>query len=274
MNISIIFHDLDGCLNPSDGEDFGSGTEAHLSAQQCDTLKRLGDAIENSTLEHFVINTGRGIADTFFIAEKIPTQKLRYCLLEHSGYAWDMVKNKRIDLNAMALKLGQNDYVRKYKGMVNIHQLLDWFLEDGAIEYEEEFGLKFEFLEKDSNLSILTPPGVRPETMIHNLKDFIDRQYPNNQFIYCYSHAYIDVLCDIHKSDGAKLLCKDLGIAEDQALIVGDGMNDLDIFNKFSTLLCPNNAHPDLQKLCLQNGGIVSDFKYADATFDILNRIN
>jgi hydroxymethylpyrimidine pyrophosphatase-like HAD family hydrolase len=273
MEYSIIFHDLDGCLNPENGEDYGSGDNPHLSDAQCKTLKELGEAIDDSPLDHFVINTGRGIADTHFIAKKIISKKFRYCLLEHSGYGWDMQNDCKVDLNKMARDLGLESYPKKYEGMVKIHRLIDWFSVDGAKEYEKEFGLKFTFLEKDANLSILTPHNIHPETMIHDLKAFIDKQFPDNGFVYCYSHAYIDVLCDIHKSDGAKILCKFWNIEENKACIIGDGMNDLDIFSAFNGLMCPNNAHADLKDLCIRNGGYVSDYKYAKASFDLLKKL-
>jgi len=270
---SIIFHDLDGCLNPKDGEDFLSGEKPFLSEQQKNTLHKLAHAIDESNLSHFVINTGRGIADTHFIAKHIPSKKFRYCLLEHSGYAWDMLNDRKIDLNNLALQLGDNNYISKYRGMKKVIELLHWFLDVGAKKFNKEFGVQFKFLEKESNVSVLTPNGIHPEKIIDSLKNFIKRHYPGNDFVYCYSHAYIDVLCDIHKSDGAKLLCAHLGININEALAIGDGMNDLDIFNSLPNLMCPNNAHEDLKQLCLNNGGTVSDYSYSDATFDFLKKI-
>ena len=270
---SIIFHDLDGCLNPKDGEDFLSGDQGYLSEQQSATLNKLGQAIDNSALSHFVINTGRGIVDTHFIAKKIPSEKFRYCILEHSGYAWDMHEDCRLDLCELAKEVGDQTYINKYQGMGKIAELIKWFLGEGGKKFNEEFGIQFTFLEKESNLSILTPQGLHPDKIINSLKKFIKLHFPEQDFVYCYSHAFIDVLCDIHKSDGAKLLCNYLGIDINEALAIGDGMNDLDIFSELPNLLCPNNAQTELKELCLKNGGVVSEHSYSEATFDLLKKI-
>jgi hydroxymethylpyrimidine pyrophosphatase-like HAD family hydrolase len=270
---SIVFHDLDGCINPGNGEDYSSGEQATLSDNQYAVLDRLANAIDRSPLSQFVINTGRGIADTHFIAKEIKSDKFRYCLLEHSGYAWDMHNDHKVHLTEIAKEIGDTEYLEKYKGMKQILELIDWFLTEGGKKFEKEEGIQLTFLEKEANVSILTPKNVTPDSIIDRLSHFISQYFPKTDFVYCYSHAYIDVLCDIHKSDGAKLLCKYLDIDINESYIVGDGMNDLDIFSTFPNLMCPKNAHPHLQGLCVKNGGYVSDHKYCDATFDLLGRI-
>ena len=70
--ISVLFHDVDGCLNPEDGEQFRSGEQhRRLSAEQKRMLKRISAAIDDSEVEQVVLTTGRRLVDTLFIAEEL-----------------------------------------------------------------------------------------------------------------------------------------------------------------------------------------------------------
>ena len=55
----IIFQDIDGCLNPDDGEHFSVIPGERLSLRQASMLGAINEAVEASPIEHFVLNSGR-----------------------------------------------------------------------------------------------------------------------------------------------------------------------------------------------------------------------
>jgi hydroxymethylpyrimidine pyrophosphatase-like HAD family hydrolase len=83
---------------------------------------------------------------------------------------------------------------------------------------------------------------------------------------------YVDVLPGIHKLDGIHLLTAHLGVDLDHALAVGDYLNDLPVFESFSRVLCPENAHPRIKALAQSKGarGQVSALPYGAALLDFL----
>jgi hydroxymethylpyrimidine pyrophosphatase-like HAD family hydrolase len=89
---------------------------------------------------------------------------------------------------------------------------------------------------------------------------------------YCHSNFFVDILGPIHKSDGAKLLLNHFGHEPSDALVVGDGMNDMDMFTlDWPNLLCPQNAYSELKSVCEKLGGLVSPHLYSQATLGYLS---
>lgn len=272
-DIRIVFHDIDGCLNPPSGESFVAGEVGHLSHEQEKTLENFNSCIENSPIEHLVLNTGRNYFDTAFISKKITTKKLKFLLLEHAAYAWDVQNQHEVDLADIATKFKDNILVKRYEELKSIQTLMAWFQKTGKELFENKYNIDLTVLEKKANLSMEMPSGCHPEDILDQLKELIQTEFPNEEFHYCYSHAFLDILGNIHKSDGAVLMCKLFNLNPIQSLVIGDGMNDLDIFEKFPNLLCPHNAHTKIIEHCNTKKGIVSEFKYAQASIDYLNTL-
>ena len=274
--LQLIFHDIDGCLNGVDGEDFSSGQVAKLSEGQRATLQALGALLDQHHID-LVLNTGRDLSDSRHIAEGLKCKGLKLALLEHSAYAWDFRQNREIDLGALAQQ--QGDFVRaeKYRSLRQIEDLLAWYKSIGRRKLSKKMGTEAPMaLGKKSNLSISIVPGWTAKDLMELLKNIVDEYYPKAQdqnFQYCHSQCFVDILGPIHKSDGAVLLARHLGVRPENTLVVGDGMNDMDMFRHWPHLLCPSNAYPALKDLCQQSGGEVSKYAYVEATRRYLGRI-
>ena len=87
--LKIIFQDIDGCLNPADGEHFSVDPSEPLSTNQVSMLAAINRAVETSPIEHFIINSGRPLAMVQPILTQLSTHKARYVLLEHACVLFD-----------------------------------------------------------------------------------------------------------------------------------------------------------------------------------------
>ena len=98
----ILFHDVDGCLNTPDGASLPFEA-AQLQPIQRNALSQLGEVLDKSDIDVMVLNTGRSIAASIFLAEAINSQKLKYIVAEH-GAAGKWVRS-RINLPAPAIQV-------------------------------------------------------------------------------------------------------------------------------------------------------------------------
>ena len=104
--IKIIFQDIDGCLNPEDGEAFGVAVDWEPSVNQVQMLVAIDAAVEASSVKHIVINTGRPWPLVRHLAKHLKTPKLRYFLLEHACVLYDRERDAFIDCADMAERCG------------------------------------------------------------------------------------------------------------------------------------------------------------------------
>lgn len=271
----IIFHDADGCLNDPSGEEFSSGDLGTLSPKQRRSLEDFGRFIDERGMT-LVINTGRNFWDLRHIAEGMSCRQLRFALLEHSAYAWDFVENVEVDLQVLAKELGEEELYARYEQMKIIEGLIQWYQSEGHKWLSEQIGVEApKALTKRSNLSLPLPEGWKPQDLMVVLREVVEEHFPLGKsptLQYCHSNFFVDILGPIHKSDGAKLLLKHLGFEAADALVVGDGMNDLDMFSAdWPNLLCPSNAYRELKDACHRHGGVVSEHAFVKASWHHLN---
>jgi hydroxymethylpyrimidine pyrophosphatase-like HAD family hydrolase len=223
-----------------------------------------------------VINTGRDLTDARYIGEAMQCSTLRYYLLEHSAYAWDVALDREVNLGQLASEQGDVNRAKRYEQIKDIGILIHWYREHGqALLSERLNGEAPPGLGKRANLSIPVPEGHSADVVLKELKACIEEHFLRGQTMeldYCHSHFFVDVLGPVHKSDGAFTLSAHLGIDPKATLAIGDGMNDTDIFEVWPNLLCPANAHPPLKALCRQRGGIISKERFAEASLGLLNR--
>lgn len=269
----IIFHDIDGCLNPPNGEDFGPGDAGGLSENQLSYLGKLREVLEVKGVD-LVLNTGRNLEDSKAMVDSLSGPRCRYGLFEHGAYGWDFETDQEINLHQLALDQGDNERASKYDDMAIIPKLIRWYSDEGRHLLSKRLGLEPPPLRKRSNLSLECIGGLKAPDLMAILKEVVDEGFEdkgNRPLVYCHSAYFVDVLGTVHKSDGAKILLEHLGMREDEALIVGDGMNDMDMFESWPRLLCPSNAFEGLKALCRERNGDVSTFPYIEATITSLN---
>lgn len=277
-DLRIIFQDIDGCLNPVDGEAFSLQEHAPASANQAAMLQQINTAIEASPIEYFVLNTGRPMSMVQPLLEHLPTAKARFALLEHACVLYDRVKNNYIDCSQLAADCGLVELTERYQQVEVIHHLFDWYRQLGQSELEDHYKASLPALDKVGNLSFPVPEAVDGQILLEHFESLARRDLPAEalqQVQFLRSDRYIDILPGIDKLDGIHLLCAYLNIDLDHALAVGDFLNDLPVFEAFHRVLCPENAHPQIKQLTRSKGlrGHVSPHKYGLALLEFLNTL-
>jgi hydroxymethylpyrimidine pyrophosphatase-like HAD family hydrolase len=275
-DIQIIFQDIDGCLNPEDGESFGVTADWEPSARQVAMLRAIDVALEASSLEHFVINTGRPWSLVQNIAKHFKTSKARYFLLEHACVLYDRERARYINCAELAAICGLDDLAARYRNIEIINTLFDWYRSTGQAELEEHYGVDLTPIDKVGNLSIVIPAGVDGFEMLARIESLARSKVDSgkiDQLDFVRSDNYIDILPGIHKLDGIHLLATHLGVSLKHALAVGDYLNDLTVFESFDRVLCPANAHPKIKALAQSKGthGSVSSLPYGAALLQLLD---
>lgn len=273
--IKILFQDVDGCLNPEDGESFGADAAWEPSANQITMFEAIDRAVDASPLEHFVINSGRFWPLCQNIAKYLKTPKLRYFLLEHASVIYDRVEDRNLDLVQMAKDCGLPDLAKRYANLETMEQLLRWYDQEGQAAMEAIFGGNMARLKKDCNLSFDFPSNADPATVQATIESLAREGLSAERFAqleFCRSDSFIDVLPEISKMDGITLLSAHLKIDLRDAVAMGDYLNDLSIFETFEQVICPANAHPRIMELAQSKGpsGHVSTHCYGAALIDFL----
>ena len=276
--LKIIFEDIDGCLNPADGEHFSVVDGEMPSANQARMLDAINQAVEASPIEHFIINSGRPLAMVRSILTHLPTTKARYVLLEHACVLFDRQTDSYLDCAQLAAECGLSDLAERYARVENIHRLYQWYRTTGQAALEEHYQCPLPALDKVGNLSFYIPEQIDPDELLERIEALARAQLePEHQehLQFLRSDRYIDILPGIHKLDGIHLLTAHLNMDLDHALAVGDFLNDLPVFEEFHRVLCPSNAHPTIKALAQSKGsnGIVSDKAYGHAVLDLLEQL-
>ncbi len=265
----IVFQDLDGCLNPEDGEDFPPGAVGVLSSGQERMLEAIARAIAASRVEVVAVNSGRGLADTLYIADKLRGPKLRYLLLEHCAFGYDLVGGRRMDLGELASRLGFTAAARGYGELTRVQDLLAWYRREGHRGLERRFGVEMPALDKEANLSVPVPPRAAPEEVLAALRAEILRNFPDcGELHFCFTPRFVDVTAGVHKSTGAEILCRHLGIPLAEAAAIGDSLNDLSIFEFLDHVCCPANSHEKVKTACRGKGGRISGLPFGEACLE------
>ncbi|WP_269522878.1 HAD hydrolase family protein [Coraliomargarita parva] len=276
--IQIIFQDVDGCLNPEDGEAFGATEDWTPSVSQIAMLERLNRAIESSPVSHFIINTGRFWPILSQVAEHLTTRKARYFLLEHACVIYDRERDGYLDLVAVARQCEMGTLVERFGNLRLMQRLLDWYDRVGQAGMEAVYGGLMPRLDKVGNLSYALPEAADPDEVLARIESMIRADFSAVECAsleFCRSDRFIDILPGIHKLDGIELMCAYLGVDPGHALAVGDYLNDLAVFEAFPRVMCPANAHPKIIDLTRSKGpsGIVSDKAYGAALLELLERM-
>ncbi|WPJ96191.1 HAD hydrolase family protein [Coraliomargarita algicola] len=274
-DIKIIFQDVDGCLNPEDGEAFGVAVDWEPSSAQVTMLEAIDAAVDASTLEHFVINTGRPWPLVRNLVKHFKSPKLRYLLLEHACVLYDREQDLFVNCAELAEHYGLSELSTRYRQIEVIQTLFDWYQSRGQAQLEAHYATDLTPVEKLGNLSIVIPEGVDGEEMLARIEALARAQLDEremDQLDFLRSDRYLDILPGIHKLDGIHLLSAHFGLSLDAAMAVGDYLNDLSVFESFSRVMCPANAHPEIKELAQSKAesGHVSHLSYGAALLELL----
>lgn len=276
VDIRILYQDVDGCLNPEDGEPFGVELDWRPSATQISMLNKLSAAVDACPLQHWVINTGRHWDMFHYLAEHLKTPKLRYFLLEHACVLYDREAGAYVDIGAILKDAGLVSLSKRYEKLHTIEALLDWYDTVGRPKLEEQFKVELPRLNKKANLSFAVPDGVDGDDLLSATEaeirsDFSDTECACIEFFR--SDRFIDIIPGIHKLDGIELMSAYLSMQKEQSLAMGDFLNDLPVFEAFPNVLCPANAHPRIIELTKSKGagGIASERAFGEALLEFLS---
>jgi hydroxymethylpyrimidine pyrophosphatase-like HAD family hydrolase len=273
--VKVVFQDVDGCMNTPDATDLSSGPEGGLTEQQAELLGEIGRAIDASPVEAVVLNTGRTHSAVGYIADALASRKTRYWLTEHGAYGYDSQTGEWLDLPALCEAAGRFELAERYASLSRIAALVDWYQRHGVPRLEERFGVRLPALPKAANLTVGVPEQLPPAQLIAAIEDLLveSPDVDERGLVYHYNDYYVDVVSQVGKGDGALLLLDLLGVAVEDALAAGDGLNDQSMFEVLARGFCPANAAPPLKDLCREKGGVVSDHAYGAGTLDLYRRI-
>ena len=165
----VVFHDIDGCLNPAMGTPIGAGDDLSMAAAQRSVLARVDAAIEASAVEHVVIATGRRLADTLFVAEQLPTSKLRYLLVESGAVAYDRVAAEHLDLGAIAASRGLSEVATPYADLSQVLEVIAWYRAGGQQRLEAVVGSALAEIPKQAMLTLRVADSVSETVVLDEL---------------------------------------------------------------------------------------------------------
>ena len=274
----ILYHDVDGCLNPEDGATLGFRRE-ELSSSSRTSLQALGKALDASAVDYFVLNTGRSWATSRYLCEEINSTKVRFAFAVHASQLWNVASGEQIDLLGIAHSLGSADLTKALSGIVEMDRLIEWFAMEGALKLANRLGYPGRFtpaFDKTSNLTFAIPRSIDGHTLVGILKDLIAVEPSINSASFIYHHSapegFIDVMPGVDKSTGVALMRGVVGHNNMQTAAIGNGLNDLPMLEAVDIAICPNNAEPQVRAYCSQRGGL-SGRNYIGATLDWLGKV-
>ena len=248
------------------------------SKNQISMLEAINTALDQSSVEHFVINTGRPWGLVRNLAKHLTSPKARYFLVEHACALYDRQHDTYLDCEQMAAANGLDDLVTRYKNLEHIQVLFDWYRDHGMAELEAHYQTPLPPVDKQANLSFRIPNRVDGDALLEHIESLARAQLAPEHMeplLFLRSDNYIDILPGVHKLDGIHLLSAHLKIDLDHALAVGDYLNDIPVFEAFHRVLCPANAHPKIKALTREKGddGVVSEQSYGLAVLELLGQM-
>ena len=269
----ILFHDVDGCLNTPDGASLPFEA-AQLQPIQRNALGQLGEVLDKSDIDVMVLNTGRSIAASIFLAEAINSQKLKYIVAEHGAAGYSMDESSHLDLVHHAKDIPH--LYTAYSSLEKIPVLMKWYEEDGADLLARKIGHHVVASPKKANLTLRVPDEVCGDDMQEHLHRLIQQHAPMGGDYLVYHHSvsdgYLDVMADVDKGDGVQLIRHLESTQQIRTYAIGNGSNDLPMFRHVDVCICPSNSDEAVVEFCETNNGLISQHRFIGATLDILGK--
>lgn len=266
----ILFHDIDGCLNGQDGQPLGFRRE-DLSTAHRKELVEFGKVLNQSEIEHLVLNTGRTWADTEYLAHAIGSSKVKYALVEHGAGLWDIATRTQIHLNEIVQEHRMDHLNSALASLERVSALIQWYEREGHSELADSLGFGGRLTngaEQTANLTFKVPGELDGEQVLKALKKLVSANaaFQEDRFVYHYGpEGFVDVVGQIDKGIGVEIVAKHLGGDLKNTAGVGNGVNDLSMLEKVGFSLCPSNAESEVKALCTERG-FVSDHSFINAT--------
>ena len=269
----ILFHDVDGCLNTPDGASLPFEA-AQLQPIQRNALGQLGEVLDKSDIDVMVLNTGRSIAASIFLAEAINSHKLKYIVAEHGAAGYSMDESSHLDLVHHAKDIPH--LFTAYSSLEKIPVLMKWYEEDGADLLARKIGHHVVASPKKSNLTLRVPDEVCGDDMQEHLHRLIEQHAPMGGDYLVYHHSvsdgYLDVMAEVDKGDGVQLIRHLESTQQIRTYAIGNGSNDLPMFRHADVCICPSNSEEAVVEFCETNNGLISQHRFIGATLDILDK--
>jgi hydroxymethylpyrimidine pyrophosphatase-like HAD family hydrolase len=274
--ITVLFHDVDGCLNPEDGSQFVSGEDhRRLTSQQRGMLKQISAAIDASSIEHVILHTGRRLMDTLFIAEELATSKLRYLLSETGAIAYDLIQDAPIDLVAVAEESNRPELAAPFEDVSEVQELIHWYNSGGEQLLADEIGSPIRQIPKETLLTLHVPEAATGASFVDDLKRVLRKQTSIEQgrLRFYYNEFHVDIASAIDKGTGAQILLQMLDVPASAAAMIGDGTNDVPAFEVCGHGFCPSNSDERLKAVCRAMGGVVLEESFGAASIEVFRRL-
>lgn len=267
----ILFHDVDGCLNTPDGAALPF-ERAQLLPSQIDKLCALGESLDDSDIDIMVLNTGRSMAATIFIAEAINSTKLRYVIAEHGALGYSTHDDKYLDFAYHARFVPQ---LRNVYATVNkMGALVNWYEREGTCLLANEIDHVITASPKRANLTLKIPEGYSGASMMRIVRKLIETHSPvaSDKLVYHHSvsEGYVDVMAEVDKGDAVQIICHLESQSALNTYAVGNGENDLPMFKQVEVCVGPSNSDDLLLSYLEENGGTISEHPFIDATLAFL----
>ncbi|MBV1877286.1 MAG: HAD hydrolase family protein [Pseudomonadales bacterium] len=263
----ILFHDIDGCLNTVDGRNLPFECEPLDSMQQA-ALAEFGRLFDKSPIDVLVLNTGRSLQASLGIAEAINSRGLKYLLAEHGAIGYQLDQRRLLDFEQIAGALPEVN--KTYKTVANISALIAWYRDTGAKLLAQQIGVNPVLAPKQANLTLDIPRGIDPEHLQQRLQSLIasNTQLSQHRFVYHLNitDGYLDVMAEVDKGDGMRLICMLESVTKGETYAVGNGLNDMPMFDQADNILCPANSEAELKAYCVAQGGLLSKYAYIEAS--------
>ncbi|MFT4714286.1 MAG: hydroxymethylpyrimidine pyrophosphatase-like HAD family hydrolase, partial [Candidatus Azotimanducaceae bacterium] len=270
----ILFHDVDGCLNTADGAALPFEF-AQLLTSQKDALRALGVSLDDSDIDIMVLNTGRSLEATIFIAEAIGSVKLRYVIAEHGALGYSMLDKNDLDFAYHARSVPQLGSA--YATVNKIESLVNWYVSEGANLLANEIGHMVVASSKRANLTLKIPDGFSGDNMMMVVRKLIETRSPvaGDKLVYHHSASdgYLDVMAEVDKGDAVQIICHLESQRSLHTYAVGNGTNDLPMFRQVDSCVGPSNSDDLLLSYLKQNGGLISEHSFIDATLSLLKTL-
>ena len=272
---NILFHDIDGCLNTIDGIALPFAPELYLQSQKS-VLHQLGEALDNSLVDMMVLNTGRSLEAALGIASAINSRKLKYVIAEHGAIGYSLPTSSRLDLAEHARSLPHLGDV--YTTVSKIPVLMNWYQNEGAGLLAREIDHLVDISPKLANLTLKIPPGINGDKMLRVIRQLIEIHSPLADEMLVYHHSksdgYVDVMAEVNKGSGVEIICHLESHQPMRTYAIGNGLNDLPMFECVDLCICPANADKILIEFCNKNKGYVSGHDYIEATLNMLGNMD
>ena len=269
----ILFHDVDGCLNTPDGASLPFEA-AQLQPIQRNALGQLGEVLDKSDIDVMVLNTGRSIAATIFLAKAINSQKLKYIVAEHGAAGYSMDESSHLDLVHHAKDIPHLHTA--YSSLEKRPVLMKWYEEEGSDLLARNIGHHVVASPKKANLTLRVPDEVCGDDMQEHLHRLINQHAPMGGDYLVYHHSvsdcYLDVMAEVDKGDGVQLIRHLESTQQIRTYAIGNGSNDLPMFRHADVCICPSNSEEAVVEFCETNNGLISQHRFIGATLDILGK--